>query len=248
MIAWSAVAAAAIGCALLVWRGPDPLGRLRQPRPAWQVPQILRPVPGALPWPPRAGVGIAAGVGTLAWTQGFGWPALLAGAIVALGTTVALGRLAPADQARRHAQVVAGLPQVCDLLAVCLESGQPLRSATEVLAGLLDGPLGENLQAVTARVRLGVPEGDAWRELSAQAGLETLGLEVGRTVGSGMAVAQVLRGLATDARREACAAAEVRAKRVGVRSVLPLMICFLPAFVLLGVVPIIGGIIQNLFR
>jgi len=39
----------------------------------------------------------------------------------------------------------------------------------------------------------------------------------------------------------------VRARRVGVRSVLPLMTCFLPSFLLLGVVPIIGGVVGHLF-
>jgi hypothetical protein len=32
-----------------------------------------------------------------------------------------------------------------------------------------------------------------------------------------------------------------------VSSVLPLMVCFLPAFVLVGVVPIVGGMVLKLF-
>ena len=69
-----------------------------------------------------------------------------------------------------------------------------------------------------------------------------------RALGSGMALSGTLRALGSGARGDAAAAAEERARRVGVRSVLPLMTCFLPAFLLLGVVPIIGGVAQHLLR
>jgi hypothetical protein len=35
---------------------------------------------------------------------------------------------------------------------------------------------------------------------------------------------------------------------VGVRSALPLSICFLPAFLLLGVVPVVAGLVRTLLR
>jgi hypothetical protein len=43
--------------------------------------------------------------------------------------------------------------------------------------------------------------------------------------------------LAGDLRRRRRAAAEQRARSVGVRAAAPLGLCFLPAFVLIGVVP-----------
>ena len=42
---------------------------------------------------------------------------------------------------------------------------------------------------------------------------------------------------ADEARAERTAAVEIAARQVGVRSVLPLMLCFIPAFLLLGIVP-----------
>ncbi|MCW2777557.1 MAG: hypothetical protein JWN17_1282, partial [Frankiales bacterium] len=48
--------------------------------------------------------------------------------------------------------------------------------------------------------------------------------------------------LAADARAEARSAAEQRARRAGVLAVAPLGLCFLPAFVLLGVVPVVVGL------
>jgi pilus assembly protein TadC len=158
-----------------------------------------------------------------------------------------LPRLGAGAARRRSELVVAALPQACDLLAVCLESGLPLRGAVEVLSGALGGPLGDVLAEVSATVALGTDEAQAWAEVGvAEPALGPLGREVSRTVGSGVALSQTLRALGLEARRSAAAATEVKARRVGVRSVLPLMICFLPAFLLLGVVPIIGGVVSRL--
>lgn len=241
---WPLVAAAVTGLAVLAWWPPAAVRRWQPPRRAWSPPPWTAAVPGAMAPRRRLAAVVPAGAAIVA---GLGWTpesAALAGVVVA-GLFVGLGRLVPAGVVRRREQVVAGLPQVCDLLAVTLESGLPLRSATRALAGVLPGPLGEALAGVDTRVSLGIEESVAWTDLSAEPGLESLGKEVARTVGSGIALAGMLRGLAVDARREAHAAAEVRAKRVGVLSVLPLMLCYLPAFVLLGIVPIIGGIVQR---
>ena len=48
--------------------------------------------------------------------------------------------------------------------------------------------------------------------------------------------------LADDERDRARWAAEAAAQRAGVRAIGPLVVCFLPAFVLVGVVPVVGGI------
>jgi pilus assembly protein TadC len=55
-------------------------------------------------------------------------------------------------------------------------------------------------------------------------------------------VAAAVQGVAADARRRQQAEAHRRAARAGVLAVLPLGACFLPAFVLLGVVPAVVGL------
>jgi len=64
---------------------------------------------------------------------------------------------------------------------------------------------------------------------------------------SGAPLSDVLAGLAEDARARALLAARLRARAVGVRAVLPLGLCFLPAFVLLGVVPLVAGMVSQVF-
>jgi pilus assembly protein TadC len=56
-------------------------------------------------------------------------------------------------------------------------------------------------------------------------------------VESGTMMVEALRRHAAAAREARRADQVIRARSVGVRSVLPLMICFIPSFLLLGVVP-----------
>jgi pilus assembly protein TadC len=158
---------------------------------------------------------------------------------------VVLGGLQSAAELRRQARLAAEVPQVCDLLVACLEAGLPIRVAAGVVSSGLDGPMAERLAEVAAKIRLGIAEERAWQELSAEPALAGMGRELARGAGSGTALAGRLRALGLDARREAFAAAEARAKKVGVQTVLPLMLCFLPAFVLLGVLPIVGGLVMR---
>ncbi len=236
---WSVVAALALGLAVVCWRvGPGP--RL-QPPPA------RTPADGGGRARGTHALALGIGVSALVMVFGLGWWGVPVAAAIGVGSRVALGGLEDAATARRRADITSGLPQACDLLAVCLESGLPLRRAAEVIAGALGGPVADLLGEVAAKVRLGADEAEAWAEIgTTEPALAALGREVARTVGSGVALSRSLRALGLEARRAAAAAAEIRAHRVGVRSVLPLMLCFLPAFLLLGVVPIIGGVVQRL--
>lgn len=176
-----------------------------------------------------------------------GWLSLVLGAAAGAASYLILGRLVSGPQQQRRARIAAELPRACDLMVVCLEAGLPVRAAAEAVARALTGPLAAALTETTAKVRLGIDEHRAWAEFAEDPALLKLGRELSRGTSSGLSLTTRLRALGVDARREAEAAAETQAKKVGVRSVLPLMVCFLPAFVLLSVVPIIGGMVLRLF-
>ena len=237
-VPWSLVSAAAAGLAVVVWRAA-PGARLGAAavtdRPV--VPAARR----------RLEQSALIAISAVPLAIGLGWWALPVAAILGVVSHVVLGRLVAASVVRRRDLLIAALPQACDLVAVCLESGLPLRQASAEVARVLSEPLGGVLAEVSATVALGADEAGTWAQLAqTEPGLAALGREVARTVGSGVALAATLRVLGVDARRQAVAAAQVRARRVGVRSVLPLMTCFLPSFLLLGVVPIIGGVVAHL--
>ncbi|WP_420362490.1 hypothetical protein AABM26_12855 [Curtobacterium aetherium] len=62
---------------------------------------------------------------------------------------------------------------------------------------------------------------------------------------AGVPAAALLRACAVDSRADAAAEDVARAERLGVRLVVPLGVCVLPAFVLVGVVPVVLAILSS---
>ena len=67
-----------------------------------------------------------------------------------------------------------------------------------------------------------------------------------RSAASGAPLAGVLARVAEDLRRDRQQVVEVAARAAGVRAVAPLGACFLPAFVLVGVVPVVVSLATGL--
>jgi Flp pilus assembly protein TadB len=168
-----------------------------------------------------------------------GWAA---GALAAVVCARVIARLEPRAVRQRRARIVADLPVAIDLLAACLQGGGTWHESVDAVAAAIAGPLGEELARVAARIRLGVDPAEEWLGLARELVMAPLGRAAARAAVGGVPVAATLARLARDQRRKARIAASDRARVAGVRSVAPLGLCFLPAFVLLGVVPAIAGI------
>ena len=171
-----------------------------------------------------------------------GWAA---GALAALGCHRILSRMEPRAVRSRRARIVTDLPLAIDLLAACLRGGGAWHESVEAVADAVGGPLGTELARVAARIRLGADPAEEWLGLAVDPILAPLGRAAARAATGGAPVAATLARLARDQRRTARAAASARARSAGVRAVAPLGLCFLPAFVLLGVVPAVAGIAAN---
>ena len=137
------------------------------------------------------------------------------------------------------------LPVACDLLAVCLEAGLPVGGALVAVATALPGRLGPELATVAGLYRLGAPPRRAWTDVPAE--LAVLGRVLVRAGESGSAVVPALRSLASDARAGQRSRADAAVRRAGVWVLAPLGACFLPAFLCLGVVPLVLGIAADVF-
>jgi pilus assembly protein TadC len=135
----------------------------------------------------------------------------------------------------------AELPSALDLLAACVSAGALLESALAAVACAFDGPVGELLSDIARLTALGAPPEDAWSAALRDQRWAPAARAVIRAHHSGAAVADVLNRVATDLRRDVRAQAEVAAARASVKAVLPLGLCFLPAFLLMGVVPVVAG-------
>lgn len=168
------------------------------------------------------------------------------GALAGIAAAVLSGRLL------RCLQLPAGLlelrrasdelPLALDLLAATLRSGAPPDHAAAAVAEAVGGPLGDRLAHVARALRLGADAAEAWRHLGRLPGADRLSRAAVRSSSSGAATAAAVGRLADDLRAERVVAAEAAARRAGVLLVLPLGFCFLPAFVLAGLVPVIVAI------
>ena len=96
-------------------------------------------------------------------------------------------------------------------------------------------------------MRLGADPVHAWAVLDDEPGCAALARAVRRATESGGPLAQTLDHLATDVRQQRRWSADEHARAIETRSVVPLGLCFLPAFVLIGIVPTIAGSLSSLF-
>lgn len=201
------------------------------------------PDPGTLHRYRAAVTALAAlGVGVLV-----GGPAgVLLGTVAAVVTWTVIGRSEPAYLRRRRELVLRDLPQVVALLAAALRAGAAVPEATRVVAGALPGAAAQRLAGLQARLAVGVDPVVVWSGLIDDPELAPLGRALARAHQSGASVVAAVEQLADELADRVRAEAEDRARAVGVRAAVPLGLCLLPAFVLIGIVPLVAGLATSL--
>ncbi|WP_441245184.1 type II secretion system F family protein [Kitasatospora sp. McL0602] len=187
---------------------------------------------------------LAAGLGTTVLLGGA--VGLVAGAAVAWAARRWLPTPRSPEVRRREREqelLVGQLPLAADLLAACLGSCSSPAVAAAAVAGSVPSPMNERLAAVATELALGAPPELCWGRLGeASPPLAPLARCLVRTTISGAPPAAPLTGLAHAQRATASRAAHARVRRAGVLATAPLGVCFLPAFVLIGVLPVAMGL------
>ncbi|MGN6607227.1 MAG: type II secretion system F family protein [Jatrophihabitans sp.] len=136
------------------------------------------------------------------------------------------------------------LPLALDLLAAAVRSGRSTAEALEVVAGVAPSHR-DLLLRVGAHLRLGAAPAEAWASVPRDGPLASVARLVARSGISGARFAAVLEQEAAAMRTGDHARRLAAAHRAGVTLLAPLGACFLPAFVLLGVVPVIAGVLAS---
>ncbi|MGX1669636.1 type II secretion system F family protein [Streptomyces sp. NPDC055400] len=193
-------------------------------------------------WGPSAGA-VCAGYVLVGGVAG-----LLLGLVAAFGVWRWRRRArAGADAtASSEAQARRQLPLAADLLAACIAAGaDPVRAARAV-GESLGGPVGEVLARGAAQVRLGGEPRAAWRQLASIPGAGALAGLLERAGDSGAPAAEPVARLAAEARAERGRATTAVARRAAVLITAPVGLCFLPAFVAIGVLPVVIGVAGGL--
>ncbi|MEV4345944.1 type II secretion system F family protein [Actinoplanes sp. NPDC049596] len=184
-----------------------------------------------------AGVAVAGFLGT--------WWGVPVGVVAGVGAERLLRRREPARVRQERLAATADLPLGADLLTAALRAGAPVDRATAAVADALGGPLGERLGRTARSLRLGATPAEAWAHLSDVTGAQRLVAAAVRSSASGGALAGALGRLSGDLRADAAVAVEAAAQRASVLIVLPLGLCFLPAFFLAGLVPVVIAVLGD---
>jgi Flp pilus assembly protein TadB len=219
----------------------------------WWRPAPPRPRPPPLPcpssrqdWVQRGRVlwsacGLVAGL--LLWP---GWGGVALGVAAAVVVNRLVAGAEPAERRRERAAVRADLPLLVLFLASALRAGAATSSAVRQAAAALPGPGAERLLVAADRLAMGVAPDRVWSELATDAELGAVGRALARAERTGAPVAAVVERLADDLADAGRAEVEDRARAVGVRAAVPLGVCLLPSFLLLGIVPLVASLVAGL--
>jgi len=132
-----------------------------------------------------------------------------------------------------------------DLLAACLRSGLPVPLAVRAIAQHMPGAAAAELGTIADRLALGADPGTAW-DVPESSPVHKLARAARRSARSGASLATVAQSAAAEVRGAALDLAAARGQRAGVLITGPLGLCFLPAFLAMGVVPVVIGLASGL--
>jgi pilus assembly protein TadC len=163
----------------------------------------------------------------------FGW-------VVGLGA--AAGMLLTGGAPPPQVAVPEDVPVVVELLAGCLAAGLALPEALTAASIAGDPVTRDACLAAAAALRRGAPAREAWQAWYADPWLEPVARTTARTTQSGAAVAEDLRRVAARLRARRHSRVQQRVQQASVLAVIPLGLLFLPAFVLVAVVPMVIGL------
>ncbi len=181
-------------------------------------------------------VGAALGVGIFAAT------------ITLLAAALAPRLLAVRQDIRRRRSIERVYPDAIEMVVLAIRSGELPAAALQSICPYLPSTIAPAFQGVQLRVDAGERFADALSVLT-----ESLGQQAQPLVDSlaaadryGLPLAPVLDRLAFEARQHRRRAADSRARQLPVRLSAPLVLCTLPSFVFLAIVPLLLGAISSL--
>lgn len=153
-----------------------------------------------------------------------------------------------AEAARHHSAVIRELPELIDLLRLAMSAGGSVFTALQSVRSTSLGPISDAIDAACARVEHGHRLADALGDVVTRTSDEVWPL-IRALIGSehyGTELLPTLERLGVEARDQRRRHAQAVARRVPIRLLLPLVMCILPAFVLLTLVPPLAGTLDGL--
>ncbi|MFN3003514.1 type II secretion system F family protein [Mycolicibacterium wolinskyi] len=177
------------------------------------------------------------------------WAALLLAVALMIGVSPTRNRLAPATVHARAPRRSGNddplaAASTFDLFAACLSAGMAVSNAAAAAAPSAPPSLAALLTRAADLLALGADPAIAWSNdaLPHDKNVDALLRLARRSASSGTALAHGVAELAGQSRHDAAAAADATAERASVLVAGPLGLCYLPAFLCLGIVPVVVGL------
>ena len=180
---------------------------------------------------------------------------LVAGLLTALGVLAFSSRRIAEREVHIRNRLIAAAPPAVDLFAAALCAGLLPVDAASVVAAAFAGPDGEStgpvgeiaerFGAAARALREGKDPETAWRLLCVDGATTPVAAAALRSCRTGAPASTTVAKAARDTWNAAEQAAQAQIRTVAVRATAPLALCFLPAFILVGVVPTALGLLTE---
>jgi len=166
----------------------------------------------------------------------FALPFVLLAPVLVVGLRVLPDRVVATHAARRRLAIIRALPDLLDLMVICVEAGMALDPALRMAAARLGGPLGDEIGSTLDMQALGTPRRDAYRALADRVGSDDVARLVAALMQAeelGTPLAHALAGQAESLRAARRQMARDRAARAAPRIQLVVALVMVPGALLL---------------
>jgi tight adherence protein C len=140
---------------------------------------------------------------------------------------------------RRKQDIQIDLPDVIDVLIVCVEAGLTFEAAVEKVVEKYDHALADELGRVLQEIRLGRPRLEALYEMGQRTGVDELNNFIQAVIQSeqlGSGIVRILRIQSDEIREKRLLVAQERGAKASLKMLLPMIGCIFPTLwiILLG--------------
>lgn len=150
---------------------------------------------------------------------------------------------------KRQTAIQSAAADTIDQLTICVEAGLGFDAALARVVATSEGPLTDELRHTISDIQAGVPRAQALRALSDRAQI----IEIRQLVTAllqaqkhGVPIAETLRIQSAEMRLKRKQRTEERAAKLTVKMLFPIIVCFMPVFVIISVVPSLISVFRAL--